>query len=152
MKQFTRQDGKAVCDANNTVLFGTNMNLPGNTRDHFAYLFDNNFKVVTAASIAQNPVDRAKEALRYLEEKVDVIIVHLDVDAIDPQMFPLANVPNFTGVTFEQMMRALSVFMMSGKVVGLVVAEVNPNHDPGLQMVGRLTDEIVGILGTRKGD
>ncbi|RSL83581.1 hypothetical protein CEP51_004441 [Fusarium floridanum] len=132
-----------------TWLFGTNMSFSGNKPEHFAYLFDNNYKVVSSASVACDPEYRAKEALEYLNDNVDVIMVHLDVDAIDPQMFPLANVPNFTGVKFEQMMRALRVFLSSEKVGGLTIAEVNPDHDPGLEMVERLTQEVVGMLAAR---
>ncbi|KKY18792.1 putative arginase [Phaeomoniella chlamydospora] len=146
MEQFSRPSGEPVCDSSNTVLFGINMSSPGNKQAHFAYLFDNDYKVISSASVACEPEQRAREALKYLEDKVDVIMVHLDVDSIDPQMFPLANVPNFTGVTFEEMMRALKVFLGSEKVAGLTVAEVNPDHDPGLEMVGRLTDQIVGML------
>lgn len=146
MEQFSRPSGEPVCDSSNTVLFGINMSSPGNKQAHFAYLFDNDYKVISSASVAREPEQRAREALKYLEDKVDVIMVHLDVDSIDPQMFPLANVPNFTGVTFEEMMRALKVFLGSEKVAGLTVAEVNPDHDPGLEMVGRLTDQIVGML------
>lgn len=151
MEQFSRPSGEAVCDGSNTVLFGTNMSLPGNKREHFAYLFDNNYKVVSSSSVAQDPEQRAREALKYLDDRVDVIMVHLDVDSIDPQMFPLANVPNFTGVTFEQMMRALKVFLASEKVGGLTVAEVNPDHDPELEMIERLTREIVAMLTARGG-
>ncbi|RSM02643.1 hypothetical protein CEP52_007894 [Fusarium oligoseptatum] len=122
---------------------------PETSRNIFAYLFDNNYKVVSSASVACDPEYRAKEALEYLNDNVDVIMVHLDVDAIDPQMFPLANVPNFTGVKFEQMMRALRVFLSSEKVGGLTIAEVNPDHDPGLEMVERLTQEVVGMLAAR---
>jgi arginase len=125
------------------------MSLPGNKREHFAYLFDKNYKVVTSTSIAREPEQRARETLEYLEDRVDIIMVHLDVDAIDPQMFPLANVPNFTGVTFEQMMRALGVLLASGRVGGLTVAEVNLDHDPGLEIVRRLTDEIVVMVAAR---
>ena len=149
MKQFSRPSDEPVCDASNTVLFSTNMSSPGNKREHFAYLFDSNFKVVTSASVAHEPEQRAREALSHLEERVDVIMVHLDVDAIDPQVFSLANVPNFTGVTFEQMMRALKVFLGSKKVGGLTIAEVNPDHDPGLEMVERLTGQIVEMLAAR---
>jgi arginase len=149
MKQFSQPNGEPVCHADNMVLFGTNMSLPGNRRDHFAYLFDNNYKVVTSYSIAREPEKRAREALKYLEDRVDVIMVHLDVDAIDPHMFPLANVPNSTGVTFEQMMRALKVFLANEKVAGLTIAEVNPNHDPELAMVGSLAGEIVNMLAAR---
>lgn len=149
MRQFSRPDESPVCDSSNTVLFGTNMRLQSNTRDHFAYLFDNNYKVVSSTSIAQNPKQRAEEALNYLEERVDVIFVHLDVDSIDPGLFPLANVPNFTGVGFGEMMRALGVFMESDKVQGLCIAEVNPDHDPTLRMVERLTGTVANMLALR---
>lgn len=149
MEQFSRPSGEPVCDATNTVLFGTNMSLSGNKNKHFTYLFDNNYKVVSSASVARDPEQRAREALKYLEDSVDIIMVHLDVDSIDPQMFPLANVPNFTGVTFEEMMRALKVLLGDKKVGGLTVAEVNPDHDPGLEMVERLVDQIAEMLAAR---
>jgi arginase len=149
MKQFSRPNGDPVCDASNMVLFGTNMSSSGNKREHFAYLFDNNFKVVSSLSVSKEPERRATEALTYLEDQVDVIFIHLDVDSIDPQLFPLANVPNFTGIAFEQMMRALRIFLASAKVGGLAIAEVNPDHDPGLAMVERLTTEVVDKLAAR---
>ncbi|KAH7382450.1 hypothetical protein DE146DRAFT_227451 [Phaeosphaeria sp. MPI-PUGE-AT-0046c] len=149
MKQFSRLDGSPVCSSENTVFFGTNMELQSNTRDHFAWLFDNNYKVVSSTSIAKQPEQRAQEALKYLETRVDNILVHLDVDAIDPGMFPLANVPNFTGVNFEQMMRVLAAFLKSDKVKGLSVAEVNPDHDPGLDMMQKLAQNVVDMLATR---
>ncbi|RSL70418.1 hypothetical protein CEP53_001892 [Fusarium sp. AF-6] len=149
MKQFLQPSQEPVCNSSNMVLFGTNMSFSGNKPEHFAYLFDNNYKVVRSASVACDPEYRAKKALEYLNDNVDVIMVHLDVDAIDPQMFPLANVPNFTGVKFEQMMRALRVFLSSEKVGGLTIAEVNPDHDPGLEMVERLTNEVVDMLAAR---
>ena len=149
MKAFARPSGEPVCDASNTVLFGINMSSAGNTPEHFTYLFDNGYKLISSAAVALDPEQRAKEALKYLEERVDVIMVHLDVDAIDAQMFPLANIPNFTGVTFEHMMQALNVFLSSAKIGGLTVAEVNPDHDPGLHMVEQLTNELVEMLEAR---
>ena len=149
MEQFSRPSGEPVCDASNTVLFGTNMCLPGNKPEHLGYLFDNDYKVASSASVARDPEKRARQALEYLEDRVDVVLVHLDVDSIDPRLFPLANVPNFTGVTFEQMMRAMSIFLGSEKVGALTVAEVNPDHDPGLVMTARLTGELVEMLAAR---
>lgn len=152
MEQFSRPSGGGpVCDSSNTVLFGTNMSFAGNKPEHFAYLFDNGYKVVSSASVAREPDARAREALRYLEDRVDVIMVHLDVDSIDPRMFPLAHLPNYTGVGFEEMMRALKVFVGSDKVGGLTIAEVNPDHDPGLEMVERLTEQVIGMLAARTG-
>ena len=48
-------------------------------------------------------------------------------------------------MTFEQMMRAMSIFLGSA----LTVAEVNPDHDPGLVMTARLTGELVEMLAVR---
>ncbi len=149
MEQFSRPSGEPVCDAANTVFFGTNLPLVGQSPAQLAYLFDNGFRVVSATSVAVDPEERARQALRWLEDRVDVILVHLDVDAIDPRLFPLANVPNFTGVTFEQAMCALRAFLASEKVAALTVAEVNPDHDPGLTMTSRLTGELVAMLGAR---
>ena len=52
-------------------------------------------------------------------------------------------------MTFEQMMRAMSIFLGSEKVGALTVAEVNPDHDPGLVMTARLTGELVEMLAVR---
>ena len=93
------------------MFFGTNMQNSGNTRRHFAYFFDEGYKLVSSAAVAACPEEREQDALEYLDGRgVDVIWVHLDVDAIDPGEFPLANVPSFTGVALEKMMAALRVF------------------------------------------
>lgn len=78
-----------------------------------------------------------------MEERVDYIIVHLDVDVIDPGEFPLCNVPNWTGLGYEETMSAVKIFLKSEKCIALSMAEVNPDHDPGLEMTTRLVDDIV---------
>ncbi|KAF2229367.1 Arginase/deacetylase, partial [Viridothelium virens] len=150
MKTFCRQDGTGVVDNSNIVLFGLNINSEANKRDHLGYLFDNNFRVVTSQSVQRAPVESAQAALRWLEERVDYIVVHLDVDVIDPGQFPLCNVSNWTGLGFEETMAAVKVFLKSKKSLALSIAEVNPDHDPGLEMTGRLVDEIVDGLSSSK--
>ncbi|KAK9769345.1 hypothetical protein SCAR479_13978 [Seiridium cardinale] len=103
-----------------------------------------------SSSVARQPEQQEKEALRILGENVDVILVHLDVDSIDAVMSPLANVPNYTGVDFSQSMWALKVILASEKVGGLTIAEVNPDHDPGLDMITRLTDHVVSMIAARQ--
>ncbi|KAF2727032.1 Arginase/deacetylase [Polyplosphaeria fusca] len=146
MKTFCRPDGSGVVDNSNIVLFGLNANSEANTRTHLGYLFDNNFRVVTSHAVQGAPQKNAQAALQWLEERVDYIVIHLDVDVIDPGEFPLCNVPNWTGLGFEETMAALKVFLKSEKTVALSVAEVNPDHDPQLEMTGRLVDQIVNGL------
>ncbi|KAI9662607.1 MAG: hypothetical protein M1821_008774 [Bathelium mastoideum] len=148
MKALCRPDGSGVVDSSNTVLFGLNIDSPANKRDHLGYLLDNNFRVVTSHSVQRAPVENAQAALHWLEERVDYIVVHLDVDVIDPGEFPLCNVPSWTGLGFEETMAAVKIFLKSEKSIALSVAEVNPDHDPGLKMTERLVDEIVDGLSS----
>lgn len=146
MKPLSRPDGTGVIDSSNMVLYGLNINAEVNQRNHLGYLFDNNFRVVTAQSVQRSPAETAQAALRWMEEQVDYIVVHLDVDVIDPGTFPLCNVPNWTGLGFEETMTALKIFLKSEKTVALSLAEVNPDHDPGLKMTETLVNEIVDGL------
>jgi arginase family enzyme len=47
-------------------------------------------------------------------------------------------------------MAAFKTFLRSEKLVGLSVAEVNPDHDPGLKMTKQLIEEVVSGLGGAK--
>jgi arginase family enzyme len=148
MRPFTRPDGSGVVDPSNAVIFGLNAGFQGNTRSQMGYLMDEGYRVFTSAAVAKDPELRAKQALQYLEERVDHILVHLDVDAIDATSFPLANIPNRTGAGFDQVLAAMQVFLRSKKVCGLVLAEVNPDHDPDLIMTKKLIDRLVdGLKG-----
>ena len=149
MKPFSRPDGSGVVDSSNIVLFGLNIDSSTNKLPHLGYLFDNHYRVITSQAVQANPAERAKVALTWLEERVDFLLVHLDVDMIDPGLFPLANVPSWTGLGFHESMAALKIFLKSSKCVGLSVAEVNPDHDPGLKMTEQLIDEIVEGLSEK---
>lgn len=148
MRQFSRPGGVGVVDSSNAVLFGLNSSSPANKRDHLGYLFNQNYRVITSDAVVVDAAGRAVEALHWLEERVDYILVHLDVDVIDPGLFPLGNIPNYTGIGFPDIISALRIFLASSKAVGLTIAEVNPDHDPGLCMTRRLVDEI--ILGMKE--
>lgn len=150
MKRFTRPGGEGVVDAGNVVLFGLNVGNHSNARSQLGCLFDEGYRVFTSAAVAEDPVGRAELALKWLEGRVDHILVHLDVDAIDASLFPLANAPQRTGAGFKEVMRAVRVFLGNEKVIGLTVAEVNPDHDPGLEMTSRLVDKVVDILRERR--
>ena len=143
MKAFTIPDGTGVVDNSNAVIFGINSENQSNKRSQLGYFFDEGYRIVTSAAIAKDPVRRAKQALEWLEERVDRIVVHLDVDSIDATIFPLANLPQYTGAGFPEIMSAVKVFLSSKKTAALVIAEVNPDHDPGLKMTNRLVNELV---------
>jgi len=149
MEAFCRPDGSPVVDCNNIALFGLNMDSPTNKRSHLGYLLDNSFHVTTSRTIQQSPIEEAEAALAWLDDRVDVFLVHLDVGVIDSGQFPLGNVPSYSGLGFEETLAAVQTFLRSSKVIGLSIAEVNPDHDPGLKMTEQLVDKLVVGLAAR---
>lgn len=73
--------------------------------------------------------DAAREALVQLEGRVERFVVHFDVDVIDFVDFPIADVPQINaGLTFQEALACLEVFVSSPKCAGLTIAELNPDH------------------------
>jgi arginase len=99
--------------------------------------------------IAGRPAEAAAEALDTLRVHVSPILVHFDVDAIDSTDLPLANYPHFNlGQSFESAMTCLTVFCADPGFAGLVITEVNPDHDADGTLLARLIDGIVTALAS----
>ncbi len=78
------------------------------------------------------------------------VVVHFDVDVVDSGDLPLANFPHFNqGLTLADALACLEVFCGSARLGGLVVTEVNPDHDPDGTQLGRLVDGLVAALAQR---
>jgi arginase len=98
-------------------------------------------------AVVERPARAAAEALASLERHADPLLVHFDVDAIDSTDFPLANYPHFNvGQPFESAMTCLATFCASPKLAGLVVTEVNPDHDADGSLLAQLVDGLVTAL------
>lgn len=83
------------------------------------------------------------QALRDLEGRADRILVHFDLDVVDSAEFPLADFPHHNlGLSFADAAAALGTFCAGPAFAGLVVTEVNPDHDPD----GSLTGKLIGAL------
>ncbi len=68
------------------------------------------------------------------------------MDVVDSGDLPLANFPHFgQGLSLTDTLACLEAFLASPKLGGLVVTEVNPDHDPGGQLA-RLVDGLVAAL------
>ena len=131
-----------MVDSDRIFLFGLYINSTANKREHLGYLFDRKFRVTTSQAVPRAPVHEAQLALKWMEDEVDYISVHLEVDVIDPGLNPLGNVPNYTGLSFDAAMAAFKTVIRSDKIVGLSIAEVNPDHDADLEMTKQLVKEV----------
>ena len=99
---------------------------------------------------AGGPRAAAAAALADLEARAGTVVVHFDVDVVDSGDLPLANFPHFNqGLTLADALACLEVFCGSARLGGLVVTEVNPDHDPDGTQLGRLVDGLVAALAQR---
>ena len=148
MKTFSHPDGSTLVTPENVVLFGFDPLQPAT--EHWVYLLENGFKCFTRPTVKRDPTECARKALQWLEDRVDAILLHFDVDVIDSGVFPLANYPHYAGLVFEEAMAAVDTFLQSEKVLGIVITEVNPNNDPSGVMVIQLVDALVSSLAVRR--
>jgi arginase len=96
------------------------------------------------------PRAAAAAALAELEARAGTVVVHFDVDVVDSGDLPLANFPHFgQGLVLADALACLEVFLASDRLGGLVVTEVNPDHDPDGEQLGRLVDGLVAALARR---
>jgi arginase len=96
--------------------------------------------------VRADPAGQARAALAYLERRTGSYLVHLDVDVLHTGMFPLANFPHFAGLTLDQVAAALDEFAAGEKFGGLVITEVNPDHDAGGQVLRALAARVTRAL------
>jgi arginase len=97
-------------------------------------------------AVPGGPPAAAAAALAELEARSGTVLVHFDVDVVDSGDLPLANFPHFgQGLSLADAFACLDAFLASPRLGGLVVTEVNPDHDPGGQLA-RLVDGLVAAL------
>jgi len=126
------------------VLFGFD---PGelDTRQ-WTELVSRHLYAAPAPAVRADPAGQARQARGYLERRVDSYLVHLDVDVLHTGLFPLANFPHFAGLTLDEVSAGLAEFTASEKFGGLVITEVNPDHDPDGRLIGTLAQLVAGAL------
>jgi arginase len=101
-----------------------------------------------APAVRADPAGQARQARDYLERRTGAYLVHLDVDVLHTGLFPLANFPHFAGLTLDQASVCLNEFTGGAKFGGLVITEVNPDHDPDGQLLKTLSQVVAGALAT----
>ena len=95
-----------------------------------------------STEVSQDPTGRAREAIEALSVNKRVLL-HFDVDTIDSTELPLADFPHFNaGLSIDHAMAALHEFIGMKSLAGVVLTEINPDHDPDAviirDFVGRL--------------
>lgn len=115
--------------------------------EHWGRLAAHHLHATPAAAVRADPAGTAEAALAHVEARTDCILVHFDVDVLDTGAFPLANFPHFNGLTLDQAESVLARLCASPAFAGLVVTEVNPDHDPEGTLLRQLVEVLGRVLG-----
>lgn len=91
----------------------------------------------------------AQEALAHMHADAHDFVLHLDTDVIAQEDFPAVNVPASGGLRFEDVRLALVEFLKHRNLLGLDVAQYNPDKDPDGSSAKKLVDLLAEALAAR---
>jgi arginase len=91
----------------------------------------------------------AQEVLAHMHADAHDFVLHLDTDVIAQEDFPAVNVPGSGGLRFEDVRLALAEFAKHKNLLGLDVAQYNPDKDSDGAGARKLVDLLVEVLAAR---
>jgi arginase len=87
-------------------------------------------------------------ALDGIENEDGPILVHLDVDVVDPDQMPAKDtLTPGPGLTWDEASDLLTALLASSRVAGLEVCEYNPDLDPGGACARKLIEVVTRAVG-----
>jgi arginase len=105
---------------------------------------------VFAADIQARGLPKAAaDALNQLHADTREFMLHLDLDVISQEEFPATNVPGSGGLTFGEVQTSLEEFAKHKNLLGLDVAQYNPDRDPDGTGARKLVDMLATVLSAR---
>jgi arginase len=91
----------------------------------------------------------ARDGLTFVHADAHEFVLHLDTDVISDQEFPAVNVPGTGGLSFAEVRASLTEFAKHKNLLGLDVAQYNPDKDPDGSGAKKLVALLVDVLSAR---
>jgi arginase family enzyme len=91
----------------------------------------------------------AHEGLAQVHADAREFVLHLDVDVIAAEEFPAVNVPGSGGLRFDDVRESFIEFVKHKNLLGLDVAQYNPDKDSDGSGAQKLVELLVEALSAR---
>jgi arginase len=91
----------------------------------------------------------AQNALAQLHADSRDFMLHLDLDTIAQEEFPATNVPGSGGLSYADVQTSLTEFVMHKNLLGLDIAQYNPDKDPDGACARKLINLLLEVLSAR---
>jgi len=130
----------------NIVLFGFNTQSGWIDPDEMRVLESSRMIKYPADKVRGKIKQQADEALSCIEDKVKHFLLHFDVDVIKSTDLPVADVPHEFGLSIDEAMQALTIFVTSPRCAGLVITEFNACRVGARKYARQLIDELISVF------
>jgi arginase len=105
---------------------------------------------IVASDVHSKGVGKAAhDALTQVHADTREFVLHLDIDVIAAEDFPAVNVPGSGGMRFDEVRTAFVEFAKHKNLLGLDVAQYNPDKDTDRSGAAKLVDLLVEALSAR---
>lgn len=99
------------------------------------------------SEVKSDPSTAAFKVLQDWAYKFENLIIHLDVDVLNFNDFPLAeNTRRNWGLKFSELLEALKVFTSADNFSGITITEINPDHTDNKGEILRLFSEEISKI------
>jgi arginase len=98
---------------------------------------------------AKGAEQAARTTLTQMHADARQVVLHLDTDVIAQEEFPGVNVPGSGGLSFEDVREAMIEFVKNPNLLGLDIAQYNPDKDADGSGAKKLVDLLVEALTAR---
>jgi arginase len=98
---------------------------------------------------AKGGADSARATLAQMHADARQVILHVDLDVIAQEEFPAVNVPGSGGLSFSDVRGALVEIVKNPNLLGLDVAQYNPDKDADGSGAKKVVDVLVEALTAR---
>jgi arginase len=106
-------------------------------------------RILAADVKAKGAAAAARGTLTQMHADARQVVLHIDTDVIAQEEFPGVNVPGSGGLSFEDVRGALIEFVKNPNLLGLDVAQYNPDKDADGSGAKKLVDLLVEALTAR---
>jgi arginase len=118
----------------------------GSLREHGVWLRD-------ADEVAARPSETGREAVQHLSHAADGWWLHIDLDVLDPAVFPAQGLPDFPddpgGLTWDQLTATVSAVLAYGGCAGASITIYDPDQDPSGDCARRIVRAVREIDADR---
>jgi len=105
---------------------------------------------VYAADISLQGAEKsANDALGHLHADSREFMLHVDLDVIAEEELPAVNLPDSGGLTFAEVRGSFVEFVKQKNLLGLDVAQYNPERDPDGSAARKVVDLLADALAAR---